>query len=96
MRSASGSLASTRSAPRFLASRDRGLERPGILGVGDVVGHIGEVAVGRALGFEDVDAGEARGLQRGGHRGLADAVQRRVDDRQVAAWLTDSLTTAAM
>ena len=33
---------------------DRGLERPGILGVGDVAGHVGEVAVGRALRGQDV------------------------------------------
>ena len=34
---------------------DRGLERPGILGIGDMVWHIGKVAVGGSLRGQDVD-----------------------------------------
>ena len=49
--------------PEVLGFRDGGREGAGILGVGDVVGNIGEVAVGKALGFEDGNSGEPRCLQ---------------------------------
>ena len=71
--------------PRASGLGDRRFERSGILRVGDVVGHVGEIAVGRALRCEDVDPAEARGCKHLRDRRLADAVQRRVDDRDVAS-----------
>ena len=62
--------------------RGREVHRAGLLGVGE--GHRREVGVGLLLLLHDERRREARGLQHLHDRGAADAVQRRVDEPEVA------------
>ena len=81
-RSASGSLATTMSAPRSDGERHREVHRAGLLGVRE--GDGGEVGVGLLLLRRRRGRGEAGRLQHLQHRRAADAVQRGVDDVEVA------------
>ncbi len=72
--------------------RHRQVHRTRLLGVGE--GHRREVGIGLGLGGDQVGLGEACALERGGHGGAADAVQRGVDDGEVAGALAGEVDHA--
>ena len=81
-RSASGSLAMTRSAADGARTSERKVDRSLLLGVREGDGR--EVRVGHGLLVDDDGGREARLDEGRVHRAVADAVQARVDDAQVA------------
>ena len=81
-RSASGSLATTRSTSRCDGQGEREVHRARLLGVGER--HRRELRVGLLLLGHDVRRVEAGRLEHLHDRGAADAVQRRVDQLEVA------------
>src|SRR5207237_2874381 len=63
---------------------DDRVKNGGIFGIRDVARHIGKITVGFAVRGEYFDVSETVGLERRYSREFADAVERRVDDFQVA------------
>ena len=68
----------------LLAARDHGVENGGVLRVGDVLGHVGEIGVGRGVRAENLHVAESGRRQHRANRRCAHAVQRRIDDLQLA------------
>ena len=77
-------MARINSAPDLLGVFDHGVEDGGVLGIGDVFGHVGKVAVGRGMGPENLDIAETGLVQHRKHGRRPHAMQRRVEDFQIA------------
>ena len=84
IRSASGSLASTRSAPVALASAIAASSVLGFSGLATWPGTLGKSPSGVRCDARMLTLLNPAVVERRGHRGLADAVERGVDDGQVA------------
>ena len=84
MRSQSGSVASTRSAPVSLARAMIAVEDRRVLRIRDVARHVRKIAVRLGVRAEDLDVAEAVALEHRHDGRRSDAMQRRVDDLQIA------------
>ena len=84
MRSASGSLAMTRSAPIFLASAIAASRVRGYSGFATWSGTLGKSPSGLRCDARIETSREPGRLEHASNRRFADAVQRSVDDREVA------------